>query len=183
MAIDRKTFYDRVRPLFGGSISQSQVNGINVILDRFEVQHPDGDLRWLAYMLATAKWETASTMQPIEEYGHGAGHEYGKPDPVTGETYYGRGLVQLTWKFNYQRLGLKLGVPLVIHPSLALDSVIATDIMFAGMELGLFCPTQSLGRYFNIEVEDWVNARKIINGLDHASAIAALGHSFHGALL
>ena len=32
------------------------------------------DIRWLAYMMATAKHEVANTWQPIEEYGKGAGH-------------------------------------------------------------------------------------------------------------
>jgi hypothetical protein len=35
-------------------------------------------------------------MQPIEEYGKGRGMPYGKPDPTTGQVYYGRGFVQLT---------------------------------------------------------------------------------------
>ena len=56
---------------------------------------PDADLRWLAYILATDYHETAYTMQPIEEYGKGAGYDYGEPDPVTGEIYFGTGLVQL----------------------------------------------------------------------------------------
>ncbi|MBE3951934.1 hypothetical protein HJ144_09510 [Vibrio parahaemolyticus] len=43
-------------------------------------------------------------MQPVEEYGKGVGHEYGIPDPITGQTYYGRGDVQVTWKYNYERL-------------------------------------------------------------------------------
>lgn len=180
--LDRKTFFDRIRPLFGGTISQSQVDGINVMLDEWEARHPDGDLRWLADMLATAKWETAHTMQPIREYGLGAGHPYGVPDPETGQTYYGRGLVQLTWKYNYQSLGAKLGVDLVHQPDLALDSKIATDILFVGMEGGLFSPPHSLPRYFNGEWEDWINARKIINGLDHASQIAGIGRAFLAAL-
>ncbi len=61
-------------------------------------------LSYLAYTLATVYHETAYQMQPVEEYGKGAGHEYGIPDPITGKAYYGRGDVQVTWKYNYERL-------------------------------------------------------------------------------
>ena len=42
-------------------------------------------------------------MQPIEEYGKGKGRPYGIKDRETGETYFGRGYVQLTWRENYAR--------------------------------------------------------------------------------
>ena len=50
-------------------------------------------LRQTAYMLATAKHETANTFAPIEEYGKGKGLPYGKPDRKTGLVYFGRGYV------------------------------------------------------------------------------------------
>lgn len=182
MTIDRAKFFTTVRmTLFDNKLTQSQVDGMNAVLDEWESRMPDGDLRWLAYMLATDKWETAHTMQPIEEYGHGAGHQYGQPDPETGQTYYGRGYVQLTWKANYKKMGDVLGVDLVNNPALALDPKIAAAIMFEGMEHGMFTGV-GLPRYFKGPLEDWVNARRIINGLDHANDIAALGKKFHKAL-
>ena len=65
-------------------------------------------------------------MQPIEEYGKGAGHPCA--DPETGQTCYGRGYVQLTWRDNYERAQgvvvnlntLAYDVPLVWRPDLAL---------------------------------------------------------------
>src|SRR5262245_52855014 len=66
--IDRKLFFDGVRArLFSGRLSQGQVDGMNAILAGFEKRYPNGDKRWLAYCLATAKWETAGTMQPVRE--------------------------------------------------------------------------------------------------------------------
>jgi putative chitinase len=179
--IDRTKFYDAARPIFGGTISQSQVDGINTILDQWEFRQPSDDLRWLAYMLATTKHETAHTMQPIKEYGLGAGHEYGQPDPVTGQTYYGRGFVQLTWKANYQTFADRIGVDLVNNPDLALDPAIATTILFDGMQHGLFTGV-GLPKYFNPTTDDWLNARRIINGTDQAARIAGYGHAFHAAL-
>lgn len=178
--IDRTKFWNAARPIFRGP-SQSQVDGTNSILDGFERRYPEGDKRWLAYELATTYWETAHTMQPIEEYGKGAGHPYGEPDPVTGQTYYGRGDVQLTWKGNYDRMGHALGVDLVNHPERALEPEIAAEIMFMGMEHGMFTGV-GLPRYFSASADDPVNARRIINGTDHAYEIAHLHNQFLGAL-
>src|SRR5262245_21060146 len=74
--IDPKIFFDGVRrKLFAGRLSQRQVDGMNAILaewTRRQLEEP----RWLAYMLATVYWETAHTMWPIEEWGHGTGYTY-----------------------------------------------------------------------------------------------------------
>ena len=117
--IDRVRFFNavRVQP-FGGTISQAQVDGCNAILDHWDGQTAETDIRWLAYMLATVFWETDRAMTPVEEYGHGAGQLYGTADPTTAKIYYGRGDVQLTWKPNYAKMGAILGVDLVDHPEL-----------------------------------------------------------------
>ena len=82
--INRKTFFYDVRvKLFGGRLDQRQVDGMNAILDEWEKRDLT-DLRWLAYALATAFWETAHTMWPIEEWGKGQGHPYGVPDSGDG---------------------------------------------------------------------------------------------------
>jgi hypothetical protein len=180
--IDRKHFFDTVRAgLFGGRLTQQQVDGMNIILDYWERQSAWDDLRWLAYPLATTKWETAHTMWPIAEYGHGAGHEYGVPDPETGETYYGRGFVQLTWKDNYQKMQGILGIPLVRNPDLALNPVHAAPIMFEGMVRGTFTGVK-LADYFNDTTDDAYNARRIVNGVDHADDIAGYHAVFMQAL-
>lgn len=172
--IDRRIFFDGIRErLFHGRLSQRQVDGINFILAEWDRRFVNGDLRWLAYMLATTQWETASTMWPIEEYGKGKGRSYGEPDPVTGRTYFGRGFVQLTWKTNYQRMSGLLGVDLVNEPGMALEPRIATCILFDGMRDGLFTGV-GLPDYFSAEKNDPVNARRIVNGLDRAQEIADL---------
>ena len=86
-----KIFFDKIRPLFGGKMNQSQVDGINFLYDNIVVSEII-DKRMAAYIFATVFHETAKTMQPIEETGKGKNKEYGKPDPVTGHTYYGRGV-------------------------------------------------------------------------------------------
>lgn len=180
--IHRAFFYAQIRKnMFPKSITTGQVDGMNAILDGWESGYADQDDRWLAYALATTYHETDQKMQPIEEYGKGRKHSYGIPDPKTGETYYGRGFVQLTWNYNYDKMGKKIGVDLLNHPELALDLANATKILFMGMTEGMFTG-KSLKTYFNTTTEDWVNARRIINGLDKAQAIAVYGHNFYSAI-
>lgn len=180
--IDRDKFFAHVRgDPFGGRMTQGQVDGSNAILEAWDARPDLTDLRWLAYMLATAKWETAHTMQPIEEYGHGAGHTYGVPDVQTGQAYYGRGYVQLTWKANYAKMAALTGTDLVEHPELALDPKLAALIMFEGMKGGLFTGV-GLPKYFNATVDDPYNARRIVNGLDRATEISMNHRAFLAGL-
>lgn len=169
--MDRAFFFDWIRPLFGGSLEQSQVDGMNYILNAWEAEPKySDDLRWLAYALATTFHETAQTMQPIEEYGRGAGMPYGVPDPQTGQTYYGRGFVQLTWHENYatadKEIGLTGDASLVWNADNALDPAIAAEVMFRGMVEGWFTGKQ-LDQYFNDDTNDAFNARDMINGDKH----------------
>lgn len=186
--IDRDRFFGRIRVNpFGGTLKQGQVDGCNAILEAWESrQGPSAspatgftDIRWLAYMLATAKHETAHTMKPIEEYGKGQGRPYGVA--VNGHAYYGRGYVQLTWAVNYARMAALTGVDLVNHPELALEPRLAALIMFEGMKDGLFTGV-GLPRYFNGTADDPVNARRIINGTDRAEEIAAIHAGFLAGL-
>ncbi len=178
--MDRVVFFDTVRGnLFNGKLSQLQVNGMDAILNEWE-QRGLVDTRWLAYMLATTFHETAFTMQPIEEYGQGRGRAYGEPDPETGQVYFGRGFVQLTWRDNYLRFSERLGLDLLAQPELALELPIASQILFDGMVDGLFTGV-GLSRYFR-EDSDWYNARRIINRLDRAEQIGRYARIFWYAI-
>ena len=139
-------------------------------------------LRQAAYMLATAKHETANTFAPIEEYGKGKGLPYGQPDPVTGLVYFGRGYVQLTWARNYKSMGKALNLPLFLHPDLALRYDVAYKIMSYGMTHGAFTGV-ALRRYINEGKTDYLNARKIINSLDKADLIAGYATAIEQMLL
>ena len=162
--IDRKEFYAQIRAtLVRGGLKQPQVDGFEAILDEWERRNLS-DLRWLAYIMATAWHETAYTMQPIEEYGRGRGRAY-------APTYYGRGLVQITWERNYARLSDVIGVDLVTHPEKALEMDNAIQILFEGMIDGLFTG-RKLADYFG-KSADWRRARAIVNGRDRAADIAS----------
>lgn len=176
---DRKAFFSIIRSsILGGSMRQDQVSGTEAIVDAFLAAGLT-DRRWLAYMLATAYHETAFTMQPIEEYGKGKGRKYGVPQGPHQKVYYGRGYVQLTWDFNYQKAERELGAPFYSRPELALDPKHAADIMIRGMREGWFTG-KKLSDYLGT---DYLNARRIINGTDRAETIAGYARKFEAALL
>lgn len=191
--INRANFFNKVKAaFFNGRLSQQQVDGMEGILSVWD-KSGFTDLRWLAYMLATSYHETAKTMYPIEEYGKGKGRDYGrklkmsrKPYTTPDKIYYGRGHVQLTWYENYELMGKLLKIPLLERPELALDPVISVQIMFEGMTTGASAKGDFTGKcleqYFNKTTEDWVNARRIINGLDKADLIAGYGKKFYNIL-
>lgn len=187
--INRKFFFSQVRDsLFGGKLNQKKVNGLTALLDEWETNNSKKDDRWLAYMLSTAHHETDATIQPIEEYEKGRGKKYGNRIKLNGTAYsntpnifYGRGLVQLTWYENYEKAGKKLNVDFIHHPEKVMALANATKIMFLGMAEGWFTG-KKLGDYFNPVKEDWMNARRIINGSDRASWIADYAKKYYAAI-
>jgi putative chitinase len=190
--IDRKTFFDSVRAsLFGGTLSQGQVDGIDYLINvwerHFEIPNPRDGTKWLSYAMATVFHETAQTMQPIEEYGKGQGKSYGKPTGPHGHCYYGRGFVQLTWEDNYikgeKNLKDRYQVEAKLHkePHRMLEHEISALVLYDGMIHGWFTGV-GLPKYFNATVEDPVNARRIVNALDKAETIAGYYRKFKTAL-
>lgn len=178
--IDRTKFFAGIRSsVFAGKMSQDQVSGCNSILDEWERRELQ-DLRFLAYMLATTKWETASKMQPVTEYGSQA--------YLHGKSYWpwiGRGYVQLTWERNYQkfrdRVLAQFDVDIVHDMNATLRPNVSAFIMFEGMLHGEFTG-KKLADFFNDKKSDWLNARRIINGTDKAATVAALGKAFFADL-
>ena len=185
--MNRSEFYARVRPMFGGALSQKQVDGIEAIMAATaglpdEVQ---------AYLLATARHETDDTMQPITEYG---GRKYfdkydtGKLAKALGNTpeadgdgfkYRGRGYVQITGRANYSKAGDWLKIDLINNPDLALQPTIAAQILVRGCCNGWFTG-KKLSDYLP---GDYINARRVVNGTDKADLIAGYARGFEAAIV
>lgn len=194
-------FYDWLRkdPMMGPKIDTEEFEGLKAITDACGAAN--WPLSFTAYALATAYHETAHTMQPISEFG---GNKYftrmyditgerptlakkhGNTKPGDGPKYKGRGYVQLTWKINYINAGSKIGMPnLVNEPDLALRDDVAAKIMVGGMSEGWFTgkackhylPTTGAA-----SKDQFVQARRIINGVDKADAIAGYAIKFQKAL-
>lgn len=171
MGINRSYFLSRVREsLFSGRLSKTQADGITRILDYRDAKWPNMPDAELAYLLATAKWETAHTMQPIAERGSQA---YLRSKPYW--PWIGRGLVQITWKKNYEKYG-------IVKPEQALEWPTALHVIFHGMIFGEFTG-KKLSDYVRGGKRDYVGARRIVNGTDKAKQIALIAEGFYEALM
>lgn len=187
--MNSKAFYDSIREtIFKGTISTKQFEGVEAILSEY-TRLCINDTRKLAYILATAFHETASTMQAIEEYGKGKNYTYGrkikmsrKPYETPDRIYFGRGHVQLTWYENYDSMGKVLGVDLLNKPELALTMEVSVKVLFTGMIRGMFTG-RKLADYFTPEKSDAYNARRIVNGIDKAVTIQKYYDKFYNALI
>lgn len=130
-----------------------------------------------AYVLATARWETAHTMKPVREFG---GEAY-----LRQKKYYphvGMGYVQLTWATNYQWATNRFGVDFVGNPRLLLEPKYAAEILVVGMKEGAFTG-RKLSHFFNLKVSNWAEARRIVNGVDKKMQIAHLGVTYDNLLI
>lgn len=177
--MDRATFYTALRrssiPGFS-TLSQSQVNGMEGILNAFPIVG-DRRIKTLAYGLATARREVGAGMVPVREgfkktdaearaYVKRQGYKYAKE--INGHVYYGRGLVQLTWDYNYEEEGI------LNNPDKALEPKWAAELLFKGIMDGRW---NKLGKGLIHYLpdggpDDLKNARRTVNVLDHWQEIA-----------
>lgn len=186
---DPAAFFVAVRKITD-EVDQEQVDVINAMLEAAAHWR----LSWLAYGLATA-WHECE-LRPIHERGGRAyldKYDTGRlaarlgntpDDDDDGILYAGRGLVQLTGRRNYREAGKFLGLDLLGQPDLALDRGHATRILVWGMETGTFT-TKALRDYLHNDIgthDEFVSARRIINGTDKAHTIAGYAERFQAAL-
>lgn len=192
--------FDILRAKFG-KLSESQVSAFNHIVSAMDadksISYPQG-----AYILATTWHETATTMLPIAEYGKGGGRPYGTWQRNSkGELYaykngnrntvylqseyphlyYGRGETQNTWFDNYEKLSKAFNVDFLNNPDLLLTQDWSTPVTIYSMKNGLYTG-KKLSDYINQSKKDYLNARRIINGMDKASLIAGYAETFEKVL-
>lgn len=210
--MDTIIFFNEVRPLFGGKLTEKQVAGMENILAtwfKFGVLNTN----FLAKVLATAKWETARAMQPVKETqrpsdikpptdatvikrldaAFAKGQLTWVKKPYWRDGWFGRGLVQLTHEANYQGkiraavLG-QFGVDIHAERDLVLRPDISAFILVMGMIEGWFTG-KGLDDFIDYadgsdeeDLRKYMGARKIINGVDRAREIGLLALGFERAL-
>jgi len=151
--MDRSIFFAALRRrmsgVFGTSLSQKQVDGVNAILD--EAEKRGTSIFHLAAILSEAYHETGGQMEPVKETVYASSKDRNPSDttviarlekafksgqlpwvktPYWREGWFGRGLIQLTHKANYDKFG--------VTKASALDLRTSVRVMFDGMEKGLF---------------------------------------------
>lgn len=194
--MDRAKFYAYLRRrdsgVFGTSLSQQQVDGMEGILTAF-ASHGDGRAKTLAYALATAYHEVGGRMVPVREGFASsdasarrivAKRAYGKPAGPYGHVYYGRGLVQLTWLANYERSSADAGTDLVRFPDDALDPIIGARLLIKGLIDGRW-NGRGKGIAFYLPTsgpDDIQNARRTVNITDKWSTIGGYYKAFLKAI-
>src|SRR5687768_11725322 len=179
---ERTRFFNKYREAFG-KLAQLQVDGLEFLLGKIESDPEWKRLEEIAYLLATIKHETGITrngvyqaFQPIKELRAKAGSRVRKlQDRYWGSEYFGRGYIQLTWLDNYRKFGIE------DDPDKALEPDTAYRIAADGMRKGLFTG-KKLRDYINESEVDYVDARRIVNGLDRANDIAEIAEKFERIL-
>lgn len=171
---------DRARASRQTALSERARSTIRDLAD--EWRRADGtDLRHLAYIIATARRETAGTWLPIREASECGADErcreravarvisssqrnYAMPER-NGRRYYGRGYSQITFRENYAIVDrrLRTGTRFVDNPDLVMDPAIARTILVRSMLEGWFGSERPLSFYLNDRGQDWINARNNIN--------------------
>lgn len=147
---------------FPSPISSEQVNNVRLILEQCAIYGLSKEQT--AYVLATAYHE--SKLKPIKEYG-GSSKSYAP--------FFGRGFVQLTHKYNYDKYGIGDNADAALEPNLA------AYILVDGMSKGVFTG-KKLSDYINSNKKDYVNARRIVNGTDRAQLIANYAEQIESSL-
>jgi len=204
--MNKELFFSTLRKSLFKRLSQSQVDGINGILEAFD-QVGDGDKDTLAYALATAYHETGARMVPVREGfaktdegarkavnalakkkgPNSAVARYARPAGPYGHVYYGRGHVQLTWLENYKASSADAGVDLVKNPDAMLDTVISARVLVKGLIDGRWSGKRKGLAYYEgdddfLDQKEAEAARQTVNGSDKAALIAGYHKHFYDAL-
>jgi hypothetical protein len=158
----------KVKKLAGGGVQVTEQDG-----DQFIVR-ADGSF---SSVTKGAKVGTLDGGAALKRYQEDDGVEH---------AYYGRGYVQLTWWSNYAAMSAAIGkgLDLLFDHELVKQREIAYALMSLGMLTGAgFANGKRLNHYINNSSANYVGARAIVNGSDHAADIAELAKGFERILL
>ena len=142
------------------------------------------DLAQIAYVFATTEHESHFG-RFMAELSDGTQYEgrldLGNTEPGDGPLFKGRGFVQITGRANYKVWSQRLKIDLLKNPGKASIPEIAAIILVRGMRDGSFTRL-SLNDFISGNRRDFVNGRRIVNGLDRANKIAEMAKAYLKAL-
>lgn len=179
--MNRAKFYDYLRDNFLGRITQEQVDGIEALLDEGQ----NLPLHYMANILAQVYHETGGRMSPVRETfassdqqainrlerAWAKGQLSWVKTPYWRDGYFGRGQIQLTHKYNYDKFGIK-------NPSDALKPKVSARVAVKGMVEGLFTGKKLSDYNFPKDLYNSprYNPRRIVNGRDGTDSKVARYH-------
>lgn len=208
--MDKAAFFASLRSrtsgVFGTSLSQGQVEGIEAILDACEKYHVK-DAHHIANVCSQVYHETGGYMLPIKETVMPSHKDKNPSDaaviarldaafrsgklpwvskPYWREGWFGRGPIQVTHRVNYEKVGKAIGVDLVSDKNRIMDPVIGAATAVVGMRDGIFTGK----KLSDFDFPSALNAptrshpRRIVNGNDGTDAkINTYHRAFHAALM
>lgn len=183
--MNRPAFYDSLRPHIG--VTQSFVFGCEKLLDYIEAHPMNTNIA--AANFATAYWESGKTMAPVKE-AYWLSESWRRQN-LRYYPWYGRGLVQTTWKENYEKVGVLLGLGKTYFtdsPDRLLKWRHAVPALFKATEVGLYTGKAWSDYIDDIDESDaedlreFVASRRVVNGTDRAEEIGQLALHFEHAL-
>lgn len=161
---------------------------IQAIINVWNSKYQKADLRCLAYILATADYETDRQFIPTADKTHGKGMPYGEMIKLNGkpyskpyQLYYRRGIIPLCWYENYERIGILVKRDLIHHPDLLLNTSLSIEILVDGMMNGWFTG-KKLTEFFNQGKYQWIGARSVVKTSEKSYFIAALAAEYYISL-
>lgn len=210
--MDRKAFYNAVRvPLFGGALSQLQVDNLEAVFGAAFALAPGMTRRQLAYVLATGWWESGGKFVPREENlnyttaariravwpsrfkSDAAAKPYVRKPQELAEKVYGNrkdlGNDQPGdgWLYRGRGLAQLTGKGRYrvfgVDPATAMRPEESAKILVRGLFEGLFTGRR-ISKFVDGARTDWVNARRCVNAdvKKHGQRIADIAAKFDFAL-
>jgi putative chitinase len=194
--IDRQRFFADWPARVRLPLTESRRKGVEFLLDAFERDQTLTMIRELAYVLATIRWESGHTFEPVRERRANAAKNprlFALQERYWPTGFFGRGYVQMTWEKNYRLAGTRLAgetftigdapvtfdaSTLVQNPDYLLQRAVSYRIAVRGMREGWFTGKKLSQFITEATPPDYVNARRIINGTDRAAEIAAMANEF-----
>jgi putative chitinase len=155
-------FILEVAPRFSGEKAQAQARIVGAISGEFSSILNEYDINTrlrIAHFMGQVTHECAG-FRTTEEFASGRAYngraDLGNTEPGDGPRYKGRGLLQLTGRDNYRRIGKLLGLPLEEEPIRAAEPLVSLRIAC------VYWTTRKINK--PCDADDLMRVTKLVNG-------------------